>query len=225
VGSNNQPFGYNKEGAGSCKKMEQCFPSIVPVKTPDLLFTLLLPEKSSSSYCMPVRFSSRSGILFHYSFLGRPWSSSFLLVPFCFPRCCFLERLWSPPFHLLSLCFLFFVRCRLVLSLMSISFFFFFFDFVYCSPDAAQFPLSCFSLNAYDDLSPFPLCTSYDTVNLYEALLCALHTCEKSVFLYALHLPGLYFQRSDLIVWLPLSIWGDGVFLYALSLSCATRSS
>jgi hypothetical protein len=85
-------------------------------------------------------------------------------------------------------------------------FFFFFFDFVYCSPDAAQFPLSCFSLNACDDLFHFPLCTSYDTINLYEAVLCVLRTCEKGVFLYALHIPYLYFQRSDLIVWLPLSI-------------------
>jgi hypothetical protein len=116
------------------------------------------------------------------SFLRRTWSASFLLAPFCFPRCCFLGRLCPPPFHLLPLYFLFFVRCRLVLSLMSASFFFFF-DFVYCSPDAVQFPLSCFSLNACDDLFSFPLSTSYDTIDLYETVLCIVRTCQKSVFL------------------------------------------
>jgi hypothetical protein len=35
--------------------MEQCFPSITLVKMLDLLFTLLLPEKSSSCYCTLVR--------------------------------------------------------------------------------------------------------------------------------------------------------------------------
>jgi hypothetical protein len=120
VGSHRQQLRYNKEGA---------------VKTPDLLFTLLLREKSSSSCCTPVPFSSRPDLLSFCCFLGRPWSSSFRLAPLCFPRCCFLGRLWSPPFHLLPLCFLFFVRCRLVSSVMSTSFYFFF-DLVYCSHDA-----------------------------------------------------------------------------------------
>jgi hypothetical protein len=115
------------------------------------------------------------------SFLRRTWSASFLLAPFCFPRCCFLGWLWSPSFHLLPLYFLFFVRCRLVLSLMSASFSSSLISFIaLLMRFSSLFRVSLLMLVMICSLF---LSTSYDTIDLYETVLCIVHTCQKSVFL------------------------------------------
>jgi hypothetical protein len=73
--------------------------------------------------------------------------------------------------------------------------FFFFFDFAYCSPAVVQFPLSCFSLNACDDLLSFPLSTSYDTL-IYMRLFFALFVPAKKVYSFSLLSPSDFSSPS-----------------------------